>query len=133
MQKNIVIIAHDRKKADLVRFLKERENWLWGRTLIATGRTAEFCEKENFKVPIRHLSPGVSGGYVEITRMIEDGEVGMVLFFRDHKVTQKHHEDIRRLLEACNVNNIPLATNEASAELLIIGLIRKELAAKGKS
>lgn len=133
MSKNLVIIAHDRMKPKMVEFLKEREDWLWGRTLIATGRTAEFAEKESFKVPIRHLSPGRSGGYIEITDMIEKGEVGLVLFFRDHLVKTAYHEDIQRLLETCNVQNIPLATNEASAELLIIGLIRKELSDKGKA
>jgi methylglyoxal synthase len=58
--------------------------------------------------------------------MIENGEVDIVIFLRDHKVVQQHHEDIRKLLECCNVNNIPLATNYASAELIILGLIRKE-------
>ena len=124
--KNIVVIAHDRKKPDLLTFLKDREDWLWGRSLIATGRTAEFLEKEALKVPVQHLSPGRSGGYLQITEMIRNGKVDMVIFLRDHKVTQQHHEDIRGLLEACNVNNIPLATNTASAELLIIGIIRRE-------
>ena len=58
--------------------------------------------------------------------MIGKGEIDIVIFLRDHKVVQPHHEDIRRLLEACNVNNIPLATNKATAELVILGLIRKE-------
>ena len=58
--------------------------------------------------------------------MIERKEIDIVIFLRDHKVIQQHHEDIRRLLEACNVNNIPLATNYATAELIILGLIKKE-------
>ena len=58
--------------------------------------------------------------------MIGEGNVDIVIFLRDHKVIQKHHDDIRNLLEACNVNNIPLATNYASAELIILGLLKKE-------
>jgi methylglyoxal synthase len=58
--------------------------------------------------------------------MVEKNEVDIVIFLRDHKLVQQHHEDIRKLLEACNVNNIPLATNYASAELIILGLIKKE-------
>jgi methylglyoxal synthase len=128
--RNIVVMAHDKKKPELLEFLKEREEWLWGRTLIATGRSAEFLEQGNFKIPLKHLSPGKSGGYQQITEMIRSGEVDLVIFLRDHEVKQQHHEDIRHLLESCNVQNIPLATNVASAELLIIGLIRKEAAAK---
>lgn len=131
--KNIVVMAHNKKKPELLKFLQEREDWLYGRTLIATGRSAEFLEKGEFKIPVRHLSPGKSGGYQEITKMVESGEVDMVLFLRDHEVTQKHHEDIRLLLEACNVNNVPLATNIASAELLIIGLIKMESIHRTKS
>jgi len=123
-------MAHNKRKEQLLEFLKEREQWLWGKTLIATGRSAEFLEQGNFKIPLKHLSPGKSGGYQEITEMIGKGEVDMVIFLRDHEVTEKHHEDIRILLESCNVKNIPLATNAASAELLIIGLIRKEAAQK---
>lgn len=121
---NIALIAHDAKKPELVRFLKEHENWLPGVNLLATGRTAEFLEEQGIKC--HHLSPGQSGGYNEITEMIGKGEIDIVIFLRDHKVVQPHHEDIRRLLEACNVYNIPLATNKATAELVILGLIRKE-------
>lgn len=128
---NIVIIAHDDKKPEMVRFLKEREEWLPGVQLIATGRTAEFVEKEG--IHVKHLSPGKSGGYTQITEMIRKGEIDMVIFLRDHKVAQPHHEDIRILLEACNLNNIPLATNYASAELLILGYIKKEAAERLKN
>ncbi len=124
--KNIVVIAHDAKKPELVRFLKERLEWLKGVNLLATGRTAEYIESHD--IPCKHLSPGQSGGYIQITEMIDRREIDIVIFLRDHRVVQQHHEDIRRLLEACNVHNIPLATNYASAELLIIGLIRKEAA-----
>ncbi len=128
---NIVIIAHDDKKPEIVRFLKERKDWLPGVNLIATGRTAEYVEKASIKV--QHLSPGKSGGYQQITQMIGKGEIDLVIFFRDHKVSQPHHEDIRILLETCNMNNIPLATNYASAELLILGYIKKEAAERLKS
>lgn len=121
---NIVIIAHDAKKPELVKFLSKRLEWLRGVNLIATGRTAEFVEEQG--IPCKHLSPGKSGGYIQITEMIEKAEVDIVIFLRDHQVIQQHHEDIRKLLETCNVNNIPLATNYATAELVILGLIKKE-------
>ncbi|NOU16775.1 MAG: methylglyoxal synthase [Bacteroidales bacterium] len=122
--KNIAVIAHDAKKPELVRFLQEHKDWLPGVNLLATGRTAEFVESQGLNC--KHLSPGVSGGYNQITEMIGRKEIDIVIFLRDHKVVQQHHEDIRNLLEACNTHNIPLATNYASAELIILGLIKKE-------
>lgn len=121
---NIAVIAHDAKKAELVDFLREHLDWIRGVHLLATGRTAECLEEAG--LVCKHLSPGMSGGYIQITDMIARGEVDIVIFLRDHNVVQQHHEDIRKLLETCNANNIPLATNRASAELLIIGLIRKQ-------
>ncbi len=125
-------MAHNKKKPELTSFLKEREEWLWGRSLIATGRSAEMLEKANLKVPLQHLSPGKSGGYEQITQLIEDGKVDMVIFFQDHEIKEQYHMDILNLLDACNLSNIPLATNSASAELLIIGLIRKQYAESRK-
>jgi methylglyoxal synthase len=122
--RNIVVIAHDAKKPELVQFLNERTEWFRGVNLIATGRTAEFMESQG--IPCKHMSPGKSGGYVQIIKMIESGDVDIVIFLRDHKVIQQHHEDIRTLLEKCNIKNIPLATNYATAELVILGLIKKE-------
>ncbi|MCX6257731.1 MAG: methylglyoxal synthase [Bacteroidia bacterium] len=128
--KNIVVIAHDAKKPELARFLKEREEWVQGVSFVATGRTAEYIEDKG--ITVKHMSPGRSGGYNQITRMIENKEVDIVIFFRDPIVKEQYHEDIQRLLDACDNLVIPLATNYASAELLILGLIRKETAEKFK-
>jgi len=122
--KNIVIIAHDIKKPEMVQFLNDRREWIYGVNLIATGRTAEFVESQGIKV--HHLSPGKAGGYLEITDMIKRKEVDIVIFLRDPLIKQGHHEDIQKLLESCNLHNIPLATNYATAELVILGLIKKE-------
>lgn len=122
--KNIVVIAHDVKKPEMVQFLNDRKDWIFGVNLIATGRTAEYIESQGVKV--EHLSPGKSGGYIEITERIKNKEVDIVIFLRDPLIKQGHHEDIQQLLEACNMYNIPLATNYASAELMILGQIKKE-------
>lgn len=122
--KNIAIIAHDRMKDQMVQFLKERTEWIKGAHLLATGRTAEFVESKGIEV--KHLSPGQSGGYNQITEMIKNKEIAIVIFFRDPEVSEPHHDDIQALLRECNRNNIPLATNYASAELLILGQITKE-------
>ncbi len=122
--KNIVIIAHDAKKQEMVDFLKSRNEWIEDINLVATGRTAEYVESGGLEV--KHMSPGRYGGYREIINMIQQNEIDIVLFFRDPQVTQPHHEDIQQLLDICDGKNIPIATNSSSAELLIIGLIKKE-------
>lgn len=130
--RNIAVIAHDKKKPDLRAFLKEIEDWLWQRSIIATGRTAEFIEQEEtLKIEVKHLSRGRSGGYNQITEMLRKGEIGLVFFFRDHEV-KNNHEDIEELLKTCNLKNIPLATNRASAELLMLGVFHKEKSNKSQ-
>ena len=79
--KKIVLIAHDRMKPKMAEFIKERADWLWGKELVATGRTAEHMEQACFKVPIHHLSQGRSGGYQEIIEMVRGGSVEMVFSF----------------------------------------------------
>jgi methylglyoxal synthase len=130
--KNIAILAHDKMKPLMAEFIKEREEWLWGRVLVATGRSASFLEEANFKVPIQHMKPGQSGGYEEITDMVRKNEMALVLFFVDPDVKEKHHPDIENLIDACIRHNVPLATNTAGAELLILGLIRKEASERVK-
>ena len=122
--KELVVIAHDAKKPTLVDFLNDRNEWIEDTNLVATGRTAEYLESNNIEV--KHMSPGQYGGYHEITDMIRDNKIDIVIFFRDANVKQPHHEDIQELLDECDKKNIPLATNKSSAELLILGLLKKE-------
>ena len=121
----IAVIAHDKMKPVLFNFLKERSAWLWGKEVVATGRTAESLEHPDIKVEVIHLKKGESGGYVEITDMIVRKEISLVLFFRDPEIKQSYHADIQALLDACDSHLVPLATNPAAAELLILGQIKK--------
>jgi methylglyoxal synthase len=130
---NIVIVAHDNKKLELVKFLQEKEDWLWGRTLVATGLTADFVEEKDFKVPVEHLSAGRDGGYVELAELVRSGKVKMVLFFRDPELLQDYAEEVNEFVKTCNRQNIPLATNASTAELIILGMIRLEAIAQIKS
>ena len=131
--KSIALIAHDRMKPVLVAFLKERESWLWGRKLLATGLTADFVEQGGIKADVEHLAPGKSGGYAELTKRVNQGDLAMVIFFRDADIVQEYEHNVIEFLKACNRNNIPLATNPASAELLILGQIKLEMGEKGRS
>ncbi len=131
--KTICAIAHDKMKPTLVTFLKERQDWLWGRKLVATGLTAELLKHEDLKVDIEHVHPGREGGFKELTTKVSNGEIGMVIFFRDPEIVQDYEADIVQLVKACIKQNIPLASNPASAELLIVGMIRMEASKKSGS
>ena len=126
----ICIIAHDKMKPALVSFLKERESWLWGRQLIATGMTAAFLEHEALALPVEHVQPGREGGFEELSEKAEANELAAVFFFRDPEIVQDYEEDVIQFVKTCIRKNIPLASNPASAELLIVGLIRMEAARK---
>jgi len=129
--KNIAVISHDSKKPFLAEFIKTHHTWIQGVNIIATGRTAEYLEEK--KVHVTHLSQGRYGGYNQITEMITKKQIDLVIFFIDSSIPLPHHADIKRLIDTCVSDDIPFATNGASAELLIIGLIRKEIAKKAKS
>ena len=123
-----MLIAHDKHKSDLCEFLNQKSSWFYGREIIATGRTADFLDKNNCSIPVVHLKKGRDGGYKEITKKIESGEISLVFFFRDPAIVQSYHQDIIELLNTCDLKNIPISTNKAAAELLIIGKIRMEAA-----
>lgn len=85
--------------------------------LVATGTTGSHAEEAGLKVS-RVLS-GPRGGDAQIAAMVANGEIGMVFFFRDPLGMHPHEPDIAMLMRICDVHNIPLATNPATARLLI--------------
>lgn len=115
----IAIIAHDGKKAEMVRFLTDHKAFLHGRdiSLVATGTTGSHVEKSGFEV--QKVASGPLGGDAQIAAMVTQGEIGMVLFFRDPLDKHPHEPDIAMLMRLCDVHNIPLATNPATANLLM--------------
>ena len=117
---------------NLLEFLKVKKSWFYGEKLLLPVNY-EFLEKGDLNLPLIHVKRGADGGYKQITQMIEKGEIGIVFFFRDPEIVQSYHNDITSLLNICDLNNIPLSTNQAGAELLIIGKIRMEAAEKVQS
>ncbi|NQX91025.1 MAG: methylglyoxal synthase [Flavobacteriales bacterium] len=132
MLKNIAVVAHNKMKPELVNFLKEKEPWFWGRNIVSTGLTGTLLKSE-LNLNITPLSPGKEGGFNELRELVDKGEVKMVLFFRDPEIVQEYEDEVIDFLKSCNLKNIPLATNPSSAELIILGLIKKEAAEKTKS
>ena len=120
--KTIAIIAHDGKKPEMVQFLNENRAILHSKQLkiIATGTTGAKTEAAGYKV--EKLLSGPLGGDAQIAARIAEGLVDMVIFFRDPMDKHPHEPDIFMLMRLCDVHNVPLATNPATARLLIKGL-----------
>lgn len=118
----IAIIAHDGKKAEMVQFLNEHREKLISKniTLISTGTTGEKATKAGFKVLA--LLSGPRGGDAQIAARVAEGKCKMVLFFRDPLEKHPHEPDVLMLMRLCDVHNVPLATNPATANLLIASI-----------
>lgn len=117
----IALIAHDGKKDDLVRFLGAHLHLLSSFQLIATGTTGERIQQAT-GLPVERMLSGPYGGDAQIAARVAEGKVVGVIFMVDPLYAHPHEPDIQSLLRICNVYNIPLATNEASARLILIGL-----------
>ncbi|MCG2611563.1 methylglyoxal synthase [Flavobacterium sp. SM15] len=115
----IAIIAHDGMKADLVQFLNEHKDFLHSEniSLIATGTTGGKAENAGFKVT--KMLSGPLGGDAQIAARVAEGKCNMVLFFKDPLAKHPHEPDINMLIRVCDVHNVPLATNQATAQLLL--------------
>jgi methylglyoxal synthase len=115
----IAIIAHDRMKADMVQFLNRNKKVLLSENiqLIATGTTGGQAENAGFQV--KKMLSGPMGGDAQIAARVAEGKTKMVLFFKDPNSSHPHEVDINMLIRVCDVHNIPLATNEATAQLLL--------------
>lgn len=118
----IAIIAHDGKKADMVQFLNKNKSILTKENIkiIATGTTGAKAESAGFKV--KKMLSGPLGGDAQIAARVAEGKTKMVLFFKDPMSNHPHEVDINMLIRVCDVHNVPLATNEATAQLLLLGL-----------
>ena len=118
----IAIIAHDGKKAEMIQFLLEHKKILMQNkiSLISTGTTGKKAENAGFKVT-RFLS-GPIGGDAQIAARVAIGVTKMVFFFRDPLAKHPHEPDIFMLMRLCDVHDIPLATNPATAKLLVKSL-----------
>ena len=114
----LALIAHDEKKDDLMTFASNHEAVLSTAELMATGTTGKRL-MEATDLEIERKASGPLGGDMQIGSEITDGDCEGVIFLRDPLTAQPHEPDISALLRLCDVHDIPLATNTASAELLI--------------
>ncbi|HIQ06689.1 MAG TPA: methylglyoxal synthase, partial [Anaerolineae bacterium] len=122
--RTLALIAHDGKKDELVRFVQTHLNVLQRYRLIATGTTgARIADATGLDV--KRVLSGPLGGDAQIAAQVATGHVQGVIFLVDPLYAHPHEPDIRGLLRICNVHNVPLATNEATAMLVLEGMERE--------
>lgn len=121
MAVQIALIAHDNKKDDLVNFVQQHQELFSRYGLIATGQTGEIIQQKT-GLTIEKMAPGPLGGDAQIATKIIDGEITAVIFLIDPLYAQPHEPDIRAVLRLCEVYNVPLAVNLATAKAVIKSL-----------
>jgi methylglyoxal synthase len=123
---NIALIAHDSKKELMVQFCIAYCGVLSRHNLCATGTTGKLVS-EATGLSIQRFLSGSQGGDQQISSRIACNEIDLLLFFRDPMTSKSHEVNEMNMLRLCDVHNIPMATNIATAEVLIHGLERGDL------
>lgn len=119
--RSLALIAHDNRKVDLVAWATFNRETLGQFALVATRQTARLM-RDKVGLDVEALPGGPEGGHAQIAARVAAGGVDALFFFVDPLTAQPHDHDIRALLRVCNVHNVPLATNVASADLIIAAL-----------
>ena len=123
---NIGLIAHDSKKKLMQNFCIAYRGILSKNTLFATGTTGRLVE-EAANLTVHKFLAGHLGGVQQLTAQIEHNEIDLVIFLREPLTPQSHEPDVNSVIRICDTHNIPLATNLATAELLVRALDRGDL------
>jgi len=118
MKTRIALIAHDKKKDDMITLAAEYADFLRGCHLTATGTTGGRLANE-LGLTIERMHSGPFGGDLQIGAQLVEGRIDCVIFLRDPMTPQPHEPDINALVRACDVHNVPCATNLAGAHLVL--------------
>ena len=117
MTKTIALIAHDGKKTAMLAFAEAHRAAFQKFRLVATKTTGSLLQTQGFMVT--SVLSGPQGGDAQIAAMVATGQVHTVIFFRDPLGMHPHEPDIGSLLRICEVHDVPLATNVATATLVM--------------
>ena len=120
---HIALIAHDDKKKLMQNFCIAYRGILSKNTLYATGTTGRLIEEVTNLTLHKYLT-GHLGGEQQMGAAIEQNEIDLLIFLRDPVTQQMHEVDVANLVRLCDMHNIPVATNLASAEILLKSLDR---------
>ncbi len=119
--RTVALIAHDKKKLDSISWAKDHRAILEQFVLIATGTTGGLLG-EKAQLSVRRLLSGPMGGDQQIGAAVAEGRVLAVIFFRDPLTAQPHEPDVSALMRICDVHEVPLATNLATADAVLAWL-----------
>ena len=122
----IALIAHDKKKNDMINLAIKYKETLAKHTLYATGTTGTLVMGETGLKIIR-MKSGPLGGDQQIGSMVAEGKLDLIVFLRDPLTSQPHEPDVSALLRLCDVQSIPLATNVKSADIMLNALTKEEI------
>lgn len=117
-KKNIALIAHDNKKADLIEWCEQNKDILTQHFLCGTGTTARMITDKT-GLPVKGYNSGPLGGDQQIGAKIVEGRIDFVVFFSDPLTAQPHDPDVKALLRIAQVYDIPIANNKATADFII--------------
>ena len=123
---NIGLIAHDSKKKLMQNFCIAYRGILSKHELYATGTTGRLVE-EVTNLNVHKYLAGHLGGQQQLAAQIEHNEMDMMIYLRDPLTPKSHEPDVNDVVRLCDIYNIPLATNLATAELLVKALDRRDL------
>ncbi|MER3398861.1 MAG: methylglyoxal synthase [Chloroflexota bacterium] len=121
----LALIAHDGKKADLVAWATFNREILARCRLVATAGTARLL-RNKVGLEVEPLRAGPEGGDLQVGARVVEGQVNAVIFLVDPMDKHPHEPDIEALLRLCNVHNVPLATNVATADCLMVWLTQRQ-------
>lgn len=122
----IALIAHDKKKSDMIELAIKYKETLSKHELYATGTTGTLVMGET-GLSINRMKSGPLGGDQQIGSMVAEGKLDLIVFLRDPLTSQPHEPDVSALLRLCDVQSIPLATNVKSAEIMLKALSKNEI------
>ncbi len=123
----IALIAHDAKKAEMIKLVERHQAFLSTQPLVATRTTGTLISTQT-GLNVETMLSGPMGGDLQIGALIATEQVRAVLFLRDPMTAHPHEPDISALLKVCDIHNIPLATNVATAEVVLHDLARSAAA-----
>jgi methylglyoxal synthase len=121
MPPRIALIAHDQKKDDMLEFVARHQAVFAKCHLVATGTTGRKIT-ESTGLDVEKMQSGPYGKDQQIGALVASGQMDLVIFLRDPLTAQPHEPDVTALLRVCDVHNVPLATNLATAEFLVTAL-----------
>lgn len=124
-KKQIALVAHDKKKADLIDWAYYNRALLSKHQLVGTGTTGTLLE-EKLNMPVKKLMSGPLGGDQQLGAMIAEGKINIIIFFWDPLESHAHDSDVKALIRLAVTWNIIIACNRTTADFILTSRLMNE-------